>query len=180
MKIDIASRRKKIETLNREFSGSEIIDVTSKGPAPWIQFSPFYPHGGIPIPFSDETSQSVEGLWQALKVFESSDIDLKKLKITTMKGIKRTVRKYGIVKGHLKGVAGSELLGYLEARKLIYIPSYFWVLENRLQPEIDLLRQKAQTGIVLLDYETNGNINDLSKPLSHAHLIKQYLESTSQ
>ena len=31
--------------------------------------SPFYPHGGIPIPFSGSvTSQSVEGIWQGLKV----------------------------------------------------------------------------------------------------------------
>lgn len=31
--------------------------------------------------------------------------------------------------------------------------------------------------IVLLDYETNGDIDDLSKPLSHASLVKAYCEN---
>lgn len=35
-----------------------------------------------------------------------------------------------------------------------------------------------QFNIVLLDYETNADIDDLSRPLSHASLIKQYLEGT--
>ena len=51
-----------------------IIDVTSRGIEPWVRFSPFYPHGGIPIPNSPSVSaQSVEGLWQGLKVFAKSD-----------------------------------------------------------------------------------------------------------
>jgi hypothetical protein len=29
---------------------------------------------------------------------------------------------------------------------------------------------------VLLDYETNGDVEDLSRPLSHAALVKHYLE----
>lgn len=32
--------------------------------------------------------------------------------------------------------------------------------------------------IVLLDYNTNCDLNDLSSPLSHASLIKEYVESS--
>lgn len=38
------------------------------------------------------TAQSVEGVWQGLKVFESEDIDTSKLAVANMKGIKRSVR----------------------------------------------------------------------------------------
>lgn len=176
MPIFISSRRKKRDTIIREYpEATHIIDVTSKGELPWIRFSPFYPHGNIPVPFLNDKSESVEGLWQALKVFERSDIDLQKLKISTMKGIKRTVRKNGPVKGHqFEG----ELLSYIEARKKLYLPAYLWVLINHLQEELAMLREIEHEGIVLLDYETNGNIDDPAKPLSHAHLIRMYLNNS--
>ena len=51
--------------------------------------------------------------------------------------VKRTTRKYCPCLGHRKGVHGEELLGYLTARKQIYLPK---------------------------------------SPLSHASLIKAYIE----
>ncbi|WP_374223344.1 hypothetical protein [Streptomyces sp. F63] len=57
-------------SLTAAFPGAEVIDVTSRAPEPWVRLSPFYPHGGIPVPYCDDvTSESVEGIWQALKVF---------------------------------------------------------------------------------------------------------------
>jgi len=178
MIITVASRRKQQKTLDKAYPDATIIDVTSKGEQPWVKFSPFYPVGGIPVPFSDGvTAQSVEGIWQGLKVFEEHDIDRTKLEITTMRGLKRTVRKFGPVKGHLKGLTGEEILGYREARYTIYLPAYRWVLQNRLSAEIAQLRAIADDSqLVLLDYETNTDVDNLSKPLSHAGLIKHYLE----
>ena len=94
-----------------------------------------------------------------------------------MKGLKRTVRKFGIPKGHRKGVNGNELLDYITARKLIYLPAYKWVLDNQLKDDIDKLKilSKEKT-LILLDYETNGEIENPKKPLSHAQLIKMRLE----
>ncbi|AZZ93228.1 hypothetical protein EUZ85_21885 [Hahella sp. KA22] len=176
--IVIASRRKKRQTLEKEYPGYAIVDVTSKASEPWVKFSPFYPHGGIPIPFSSSTAQSVEGIWQGLKVFEGQDVDPSRFDITDMKGIKRTVRRYGRVLGHRKGPTG-ELIPYIEARKRIYLPAYQWTLTHRLQAELnqlsDLLAQ--QMGLVLLDYETNTDVDDPRKPLSHAALIRHYLLS---
>ncbi|WP_430931175.1 DUF6939 family protein [Saccharicrinis sp. 156] len=177
MEIYIESKRKKIDKLLKKYPSAEIIDVTTKGIQPWIKFSPFFPHGNIPIPFSkDIKSTSVEGVWQALKVFERNDIDLLKLDIKTMKGLKRSIKSYGKVLGHKKGINEDVLLGYLEARKFIYLPTYKWVLDNNLQEEIQKLKELLiNKSIVFLDYETNEDICNLSKPLSHASLIKKYL-----
>lgn len=176
--VEVQNRRRKMENIKKDYPNAVIIDVTSKGEMPMVKFSPFYPIGNIPIPFSpDQFSQSVEGIWQGLKVFENNDVDRSKFEITSMKGLKRTVRKFGIPKGHRKGINGDELLDYITARKLIYLPTYKWVLDNELKEEIKQLKKLSQNGtLILLDYETNGDIEHTKKPLSHAQLIKMRIE----
>jgi hypothetical protein len=173
----VRSRRSSLAKLQRDLPDATIIDVTSKAADPWVRFSPFFPHGGIPIPFTEgRTGQSVEGIWQALKVFETVDVDPKKLDVTAMKGLKRTVRKHGKCLGHREGLEGQRLLGYLEARRKIYLPIYTWVLEHKLTKELDQLRKHVVRGdVVLLDYETNTDITNLHKPLSHAGLVAHFL-----
>ncbi len=176
MAIVVRSRRKKRENILAEFPDAEIIDVTSKGSEPWLKFSPFFPHYDIPVPFWDgKTAACVEAIWQALKVFESTDVDETMLANDTMKNIKRTVRRFGRVLGHRR-MDTSELSPYVEARKLIYLPAYRFVLEQKLQAELQLLEQfAADKTVVLLDYETNEDIENTKKPLSHAGLVKAYL-----
>lgn len=178
MPVVVESRRKKLATIEKQWPGAVVLDVTSKGVEPWVRFSPFYPHGGIPIPNTQgQTAQSVEGLWQGLKVFEREDIDPSKWAITTMSGIKRAGKSRGAVRGHRFGVGSEVLLGYRDARFRIYLPAYLWVLENHLGVEVKGLRRLAAAGpLVLLDYETNCDVEDLSSPLSHAGLVKCYLE----
>lgn len=176
--IVIESRRKKQDTLLKKYPDAIIADVTSHAKDSLVKLSPFFPHGGIPVPFSDNmTAECVEAIWQGLKVFESADVDVSMFQNGTMKNIKRTVRKFGKPLGHRKGVNGMELLGYIEARKLIYIPTYKWVLENKVQNIIERLREASQTkDIVLLDYNTNCDVDDPKQPLSHAFLVKAYVE----
>jgi hypothetical protein len=161
----------------RHGADHEVVDLTSKGPEPWVRFSPFYPHGEIPVPgLSGVRAASVEGLWQGLKVFETAGVDLRKLEVTTMRGLKRTVRRFGRCLGHAFGPE-ERLLGYLEARFQLYLPAYLWVLENRLQAEVAALRERAEAGtVVVLDYEVNADPEDLRRPLSHAGLVIRYLE----
>jgi len=176
--IFIENKRKSIKSLLKKYPNAKILDVTSKGKQPWIKVSPFYPHGGIPVPFSPgQYAISVEGIWQGLKVFENQDIDISKFEIINMKGIKRTVRKYGKPLGHRKGINGNELLDYITARKEIYLRSYGWMLDNKANETIQLIKNEAEINdIVLLDYETNVDIENIKKPLSHAALVKKYLE----
>lgn len=178
MPFIVESRRKSFRKLRERYGSVAFIDLTSKGPDPWQRFSPFYPHGGIPLPFSPGYfSMSVEGLWQGLKVFEDEGIDQSRFYVTNMKGLKRTVRKYGSVKGHQKGVDSSELMSYGDARKEIYLPAYRWILDHKMSAELkELKRLGATRQVLLLDYETNTDVDDLSKPLSHAGLVKARLE----
>lgn len=176
--IIIESKRKKPETILKQYPDAILADVTSGAKDGLVKLSPFYPHGGIPVPFSEGyTATCVEAIWQGLKVFESCDVDVQMFQNDTMKNIKRTIRCFGKPLGHRKGVHGKELLGYIEARKLIYIPTYKWVLENKVAFIIDRLREASKTKtIVLLDYDTNADVENTKKPLSHASLIKAYVE----
>ena len=177
--IIIESKRKKPATIYKKYPDAILADVTSSSPNNGLRkLSPFYPHGGIPVPFSDGyTAMCVEAIWQGLKVFEGADVDTSLFYNDTMKGLKRTVRRYGNPLGHRKGVNGSELLGYIEARKQIYIPTYKWVLENKVAGIIERLREASITKtIILLDYDTNADVENAKKPLSHASLIKAYAE----
>ena len=174
--IVIKNKRTKIDNIFKDYPDAVICDVTSKGA--YKRLSPFYPHGGIPVPFSGTvTSQSVEGIWQGLKVFENEGIDLGCFDNKTMKNLKRTVRTHGRCLGHQKGLGSKSLLGYIEARTLIYVPSYMWMLEHKCQEEIGEFMELLQQGktLVFLDYDTNEDVEDPAKPLSHASLIKAYL-----
>lgn len=176
--IVVANKRKKEETLMKEYPGCIIIDVTSNSTDPnFVKFSPFYPHGGIPVPgMPGKTAASVEGIWQGLKTFESGEgVDYDCLSNRTMKNLKRTTRTHGRCVGHLYE---GNLIGYLTARQQIYLPAYNWVLENRLSELTGKLKRLSQTRtVVLLDYETNCDVNDASKPLSHASLVKAYVDA---
>jgi hypothetical protein len=178
--VVIESRRRRRASIEKAWPGALIVDVTSKGSDPWVRFSPFFPHGSIPVPNSPGVfGQSVEGIWQGLKVFEKQDIDPPRWLVTNMRGIKRGGKSRGRVLGHRFGVGSNVLLGYGQARLQIYVPAYKWVLENRLSAQVASLRAESTSKtLVLLDYETNCDIDDLTGPLSHASLVKRYLEGT--
>ncbi len=51
-------------------------------------------------------------------------------------------------------------------------------LENCVKEEVQSLRKIAsERQVVLLDYTTNGDLDDLSTPLSHAALVKRFIEN---
>ena len=181
--IYIANKRSKIENIMKRYPGATILDITSdsqKNYAQWL--SPFYPHNNIPIPFTEGlTATCVEAVWQGLKVFENSDVDFNTFRNDTMKGLERTVRKYGVPLGHRKGAYAKELLDYETAKKLIYIPTYKWVLDNIPCVHDTVMKIKEfslQNDVVFLDYNTCTDISDMSKPLSHANLVRLYIEDT--
>ena len=178
--ILVKSHKCSIGKLKKDFPDAVIIDVTSKARDEFIRFSPFYPHGGIPVPFSPGWSAScVESIWQGLKDYESVGTDTKLFTNTSMKNLKRTTRRFGRIKGHRKGVGSKELLSYVEARKLLYLPTYRWVLENKVSREVNHIRElSARKTVILLDYATNADVEDASSPLSHAALIKAFIEGT--
>lgn len=179
--IYVENKRRKLETLLKQYPTADILDVTSASNKKYAQMlSPFYPHGNIPVPFTPGmTATCVEAIWQGLKVFKSADVDVELFKNDTMKKLKRTVRHFGIPLGHRKGVFGTELLNYFDARMLIYLPTYKWVLDNvpEVHDIVEKIAERAKTNdIVLLDYNTNLEFRDITSPISHAGLIKLYIE----
>lgn len=176
--IVVESKKRKPENILKKYPDAILADVTSQAKDGLVKLSPFYPHGGVPVPFSPGCVAScVEAIWQGLKVFESCGIDVSLFENCTMRNMKRTVRKYGKPLGHQKGVNGTELLDYIEARKQIYIPTFKWVLENRVSDIVERLREASKSKtIVLLDYDTNSDVDDPRRPLSHAFLIKAFVE----
>lgn len=176
--IKIESKKRKVENIRKDYPDAIIHDVTSHATDEFVKFSPFYPHGGIPVPFTPNvTAMSVESIWQGLKDYVNSGIDTSVFRNSTMKDIKRTKRKYGEMRGHKKGVFGTEHLGYLEARYEIYAPTYRWILENKVSGLVKKLKEESENNVViLLDYYTNEDLSDRKFPLSHAGLIKAYIE----
>lgn len=178
--IYIENKKRKLEGIQAQYPNAYILDITSSSKLSYAQLlSPFYPHGNIPIPFSPHSfAMSVEGIWQGLKVFTSCGIDTSMFYNDTMKGLKRTVRRFGQPLGHQKGINSTELLSYFDARMQIYLPSYKWVLDNvpRVHAIIERIAERAKSNdIVLLDYNTNDDYRDLSSPMSHAGLVKLYI-----
>lgn len=178
--IIIANKRRKQEKLLKEYPGAIIADVTSKAEDGLVMLSPFYPHGDIPIPFTEggERAASVEGVWQGLKVFEHAGIDTEVMQNKSMRGIKRSVRRFGKPLGHQKGLYSRELLDYMTARREIFLPTYRWMLEHKAMPIVERLRAASRAGktIILLDYNSSTDVDDPRSPLSHAYLVKAYAE----
>ena len=179
--IYIENKKRKLERIQAQYPGADILDITSSSELAYAKLlSPFYPHGNIPIPFTPNAcAMCVEGIWQGLKVFEKCDIDTSMFANDTMKNLKRTARRFGKPLGHRKGIYGTELLNYFDARMQIYLPSYKWVLDNipRVHALIERIAERAKDhNIVFLDYNTNDDYRDLSSPLSHAGLVKLYIE----
>lgn len=178
MLISKRARKQQQEAAN---AGYLMIDVTSTSDnLTYQKFSPFYPHGSIPVPgLPGKTSMSVEGIWQGLKVFEHENaIDASKFAIKNMKKIKRPANDgRGKVLGHLYG---DTVTPYIAARKQIYLPSYRFVLDNYLQNELLYLEQLARENdkkLAFLDYATNADMEDGKKPLSHAWLVIKELKA---
>ena len=51
--VVIESKRRKRENILKKYPDATIADVTSRATDGLVRLSPFYPHGGIPVPFSD-------------------------------------------------------------------------------------------------------------------------------
>ena len=122
----------------------------------------------------------MEGVWQGLKVFDNQGVDKTKFtdrkdrdvvdKIKRMAGTKR-----GQIKGHFGG-RNEPLLNYASARTRIYLPTYEWVLDNKLQDGVEALLAMLREGknLVFLDCYTNADV-EIEKPLSHAQVLRNYL-----
>jgi len=186
--VAVHSRRHGEAKLKQDYGDDvKIIDVSLLSAEPWNKFHPAFPHQKIPLPTNNNNifSMSVQGIWEALKVFENQGIDLSPMQNSKMRGLVRDEKKVGgKFLGWQRDIKNPSLplLQEREARKLIFLPAYYHVLDNNLKEPIAELRKfmsKARaknTKLVIRDHETNCDIDDVNNVLSHAHLIRLYLE----
>ena len=146
----------------------QVYDVSSYADPPWCELSPLWAHGGIPIPgTTGMTSDSVEGIWQGLKVIRG------KTAPHLFRG--RGQKRGGKPAGHLYG---DRLLGIVEARLKLYKPAYEWVLENRIDPDlIEGIVERAFAGVAqwFHDLGDNGDVNNPDEGWAHASVLVQYI-----
>lgn len=176
--IVIESKIQSLEGLRMRYPNAIIADVTSEAKDALARLSPSFPHGEIPIPNSGwATAYSVEAIWQGLKVFENEDINKSIFARKNTVELKRNTSGLGKMIGHRYGMNGLEILKFSDAQKRIFIPCYRWVLDYKVQDIIKRLRKANETkAIVLLDYNTNCDLNNYREPISCAYLVKAYAE----
>ena len=198
--IHIVHVNTKEATLKKRFGENVYIaDVTSRSKDPVMRaLSPFHvcPVYSLDVPFSvkaqdeDEaiTTVSVEAAWQGLKCFSESGICTKMMyerKVCR----KRKCPSSETILGHCLppftneegGVSQNrELLGYVEARKRLYLPLYKQALDKcpSAKQALEVLREvynKGEVVIVLKDFTTNGDVENAKTALSHASLVRARL-----
>lgn len=132
------------------------------------EFSPFNQLVDIPIPGQNGTSQTVEGVWQGLKIIKG------KIDTNYFKGKGR--KRYGKAQGHK---LGDKKIQYIEARQKIYMPSYKFMLNNAdpLQEKIQILMENAKEGYkqFLFDVDTNVDPYYTKSALAHSTIIVDYI-----
>jgi hypothetical protein len=148
--------------------GSRVIDVSSYADFPFCTLSPMWQHGGIPVPGMPGTSSdSVEGVWQGLKVIRGAIAP----RLFRGPGKKRG----GKPSGHQYG---DRLLPLVEARQKIFRVAYEWMLDHRADPAlIQSLLDAARRGVVQFvhDVGDNGDIGDPDEGWAHAAVLADYL-----
>jgi hypothetical protein len=150
-------------------AGTVVYDVSSYADHPYCTFSPMWVHGGIPVPgMPGVKSDTVEGIWQGLKVIRGKTAP----HLFKGRGKKRGGKKPS---GHQYG---AKLLGYVEARYKIYKVAYEWVLGHRIDPGLIAgFVDQAFRGVPqhFHDLGDNGDINNTDSGVAHASFLVQYL-----
>jgi len=142
--LEIIDKKEQERILDFQHQGYHLIDLTSSSKdAVYCKFHPSYPHGDVPFPeFPNHTSQSVEGIWEGLKHFETTGIDAEKFHCKDPNNLKRTEEMYGKYLGHRYGA--NTLLNEQQAFEKIYKPLYTWQIQVKLQKEFKTLKEMYQ------------------------------------
>jgi hypothetical protein len=147
---------------------ARVYDVSSYADHPYCQLSPLWAHGGIPVPgMPGATSDSVEGIWQGLKVIRG------KTAPRFFRG--RGQKRGGKPSGHQYG---AKLLGIVEARFKIYRVAYEWMLARKADPAlIEQFVERALAGVpqYFHDLGDNGDVNNTDESWAHASVLVQYV-----
>jgi len=170
--------RSKIHDLHRAYPAARFYDTSHNGSQAFnydfvrnaAELSSFAVYSGIPVPRQNAVSDTVEGIWQGLKVIKGK-IDPRYFH---GKGRKRQ----GKPKGHL---FGNKIIGYRDARNKIFIPSYEHMITScvsqDLMAEIYAFAMEDVTQF-FFDVDDNHDVNNTKSPLAHSAVLVDVINRT--
>ena len=143
--LEVIEKKEQERIQQFQQQGYLLIDLTrNSNDEIYRQFHPSYPHGDVPFPeFPDYTAQSVEGIWEGLKLFETTGIDASKFDCMDPNDLSRTEAFYGRYRGHRFGV--NNILTEDKAFERIYKPLYAWQVFVKMKKEFKTLKELCQT-----------------------------------
>ena len=170
-------------------SGILTIDTTSKSGTYGRQLSPFLL--GPVVLYDNHTSVTMENAWQYSKVYDIHTDDENNpsseyWKWATAGWSSYRAKRYPMGKGvtPLYSYWDGERLGYIEARKKIYIPLYVQAVTKTLEFKI-LQKKAARDSIALWDYDgyrhdllkmsLNDVVHNPDRKMGHAFVLKMLL-----
>lgn len=147
-------------------------------------FSPFLNQG--PIELGELVSKNVENLWQYTKVYKQHVDNPNEWIKWRDNGLKDSfANRYPMGKGSKPEFSyfNNKKLGYIDARKEIYIPAFWQKLDRYCQSQINtLMDMLTVTDVWLWDFDGRhnnqsweDNVNDEQESLGHAFVIKKYV-----
>ena len=162
-----------------------VLNTTSRSKDWARQFSPFLCQG--PIELYGLTAHNVENFFQFGKVYEEHlDKPQEWLRWRAAGFADKKPWRYPMSKGRkpLFAYVNKELgrLGYIDGRKLVYLPAYLQKLDRYCQEPIGrLMKMAEEQDVWLWDFDGYDSdepfetlLNNEKKNLGHAFLVRQY------
>ena len=179
--VKFCTREQGLEILAERNRNRTAFDVLSYAPYPFRMLSPFFYWRELGlnlkliVPEQSMYAYSVESIWQGSKIIDGkTNFDM--FKSRPYKRPSKHESEFSKVKGFL---LGNEIItDYVEARKKIFVPAYTQMYNKfRYNPLINSANLAIHANLLnnievfLYDVDDNPNIEDISKPYSHAALL---------
>lgn len=164
------------------------VDTFQKAPPSMKRFAPlgpFFRHQEtvIPVPGQSLLSESVEAIWQGLKIVDE-ETDFGMFTSTPRKRPEDNAR-YGPKFSYrdTKFLLGTKIVDLLTARLAIYLPSYLFLLEHLISQEIigEIESALVDDKVVLFyDWDSNFDIRFIDRPFSHSAILASWFNGSIQ
>lgn len=183
--IDAAEQVRAVSRAEGLAAGGDALAIDSADCAPppmkrFEVFNPFHvdPAAAIPVPGRSETAWSIESVWQGLKVVDKRTAP-EMFTATPHKrppeSERRRSKTYDYTASRFD-LAG-EVIGLVEARWLIYLPTYTHTLSHRVPSLVDdTLRAARAEGrpVRFYDWDDNFDIDDPRGSFAHSALLASW------
>ncbi|MDT0262448.1 DUF6939 family protein [Jatrophihabitans lederbergiae] len=148
----------------------------------WRPLGPFtvWDEAVLPVPGRPELrARSVESVWQGLKIVDG-ELDLAQLAGTPAKRPPDDQRGGGYRYDRSRFRLGDVELPIVDARLLIYLPLYLYLLEHVVPPDVhERISSWLAIGrtVAFYDWDANMDIDDSSQSFSHSSLLARWYDN---